>query len=200
MDLVSTSKLAFASVHTKSLLMSALFLLLWCGPSLATPVSSSYTCLQGHESQATAKMQSAVTESISKFFKERRIEVNQPAAQISVNLTFQTDGNDRPYAAFTGNSGGAGSAASAVGTVIAKDGTKFNVLFSSGSDEQTSGEYRIISLQSGFDREGNALNRRCRLELFISDDGDGSKTLLVLNASSGHIIGLIALPHRIELY
>jgi hypothetical protein len=84
--------------------------------------------------------------------------------------------------------------------VTAKDGTKFNVVFSSGSDEQTTGEYRIISSQKGFDREGNALNRHCRLELFSSGDSEATKTLLVLNAKSAHVLGLIPLPRRIEVY
>lgn len=201
MDPASTPAFASASVHTRSFLRSMLFLLLSCGPSLAAPVSSGYTCLADHETAATAKMQSLATELIVKFFKRRKIGINNATAQISASFTLQTDANGEPCAAFTGKSAGAGSATSAAaGTITAKGGTKFNVLFSSGSDNQTSGEYRIISSQSGFDREGNALNRHCRLDLFLSDDGDGSKTLLVVNATSGHVMGLVPLPRRIDLY
>ena len=90
--------------------------------------------------------------------------------------------------------------ASLAGTVAANDGTKFNVLFSSGSDSQDNAEYRIIAGQKGFDREGNPIDRHCQLELFDAGDSEASKTLLVLNAGSGHVLGPIPLPAQLPLY
>jgi hypothetical protein len=81
-----------------------------------------------------------------------------------------------------------------------KDGTKFNALFSSGSDNQDMGEYRIVGTQSGFDRAGNPINRHCRLKLFDSGDAEPTRSLLVINAGSGHLLGLIALPAQMPLY
>lgn len=94
--------------------------------------------------------------------------------------------------------GGLGSAPAA--TVTAKDGTRFEVLFSSGSDVQDAGEYRIIATQRGFSREGNPIGGHCRLRLFQSGDFDATSNLLIINASSGHTLGLIRLPSEILVY
>jgi hypothetical protein len=57
-----------------------------------------------------------------------------------------------------------------------------------------------VSTQDGFDREGNPINRHCRLKLFTTGYEDASRTLLVLNAGSGHVLGLIPLLAEIALY
>jgi hypothetical protein len=107
--------------------------------------------------------------------------------KFSVHLTTQTDTSGPPYVAFTGDAGGSNlTGAALAGTVAANDGTKFNILFSSGSDSQDNAEYRIAANQSGFDREENPIDRHCRLKLFDAGDSEASKTLLVLNAGSGH--------------
>lgn len=186
-----------------SIRLRAVFLvLLLTSPSLAASVSSSYTCVQGHEQQATAKLQAFGVQALKDFFKNRNIDINESTIKFSVTLSTQTDSNGAPYIAFTGNvGGGTGLGGSAIaGTVAASDGTKFNVLFSSGSDNQDNGEYRILTTQSGFDREGNPIDRHCRLKLFDAGDSEASKTLLVLNAGSGHVLGLIPLPQQLSLY
>jgi hypothetical protein len=243
-------------------------------------VSSNYTCVQGHEKDATNKLQDYIKRAITNFFKSRRIAINASTLEVNVSLTIQTGADTKPYAAFTGNAGagfsanlgavgtpggaaatpgaagipgaaanpgggaaanpgavpnpgggaagipgaaanpGSGGAANGLGgatayggggaglggssspaaTVTAKDGTRFNVLFSSGSDTQDTGEYRIIASQRGFTREGNPIGRRCRLRLFESGDFDATRTLLVINASSGHVLGRIPLPSEISVY
>jgi hypothetical protein len=171
-----------------------------CGSPLAAPISSSYTCIKGHEQEATNKFQAFAVGALAKFFNDRGIDVNQPTLQVNVSLTIAA-GDDAPYAAFTGTgSNTTGLSGTVTGTAAAKDGTKFNVIFSSGSDTQDRGEYRIVSTQDGFDREGNAINRHCRLKLFTTGYEDASTTLLVLNAGSGHVLGLIPLPAEIALY
>jgi hypothetical protein len=137
------------------------------------------------------------------FFKKKNIGIDQSTLQFSVNVTTENEYSGVPYVSFSGNAdGGSGAYASssAAGTIAAKDGTKFNVLFSSGSDSQDKGEYRLVASQISFDREGNPINGHCRLKLFNSGDSDATKSLLVLNANSGHILGLIPLPAEISLY
>jgi len=95
---------------------------------------------------------------------------------------------------------GGGLGSSPAATVTAKDGTQFDILFSSGSDTQDAGEYRILASQRGFTREGNPIGRHCRLRLFESGDFDATRSLLVINASSGHALGLIRLPAEIWVY
>jgi hypothetical protein len=183
------------------LLRRLILWLLLSGSTFAASVSSSYTCVQGHEQEATTKLQTSITEALTNFFKVRNIEINNSALHFNVTLTAQPNIDGAPYVGFTGNTGGAGLSGSATaGTIAAKDGTKFNVLFSSGSDNQDMGQYRIVGTQSGFDREGNPINRHCQLNLIDSGDGEATKTLLVLNAGSGHILGLIPLPAQIPLY
>jgi hypothetical protein len=229
-------------------------------------VSSNYTCVQGHEQDATNKLQDYLKRAITNFFKSRRIAIDPSTLQINVSLTIQTGTAMKPYVAFTGNAAsgfaanpgagalgapggaaatpgtgaaaipgggaagipsaavkpGAGGAATALGgatggatgyaaggglggssvaaTVTAKDGTRFDVFFSSGSDTQDAGEYRIIATQRGFSREGNPIDRHCRLRLFESGDFDATRRLLVINAGSGHVLGLIPLPSEVRLY
>jgi hypothetical protein len=234
-------------------------LLLLCGTCTAAPVSSDYTCVRGHEQEATNKLQAYITAAIIKFFRSRRIAINLSTLQVNVGLTIQTGADTKPYVAFAGSAGfaansgagaagtpgvaaaipGAPRAAGAPGaaanpggvvaanpggavaanppggangyggggvgsapaaTVTAKDGTQFDVLFSSGSDTQDAGEYRILASQRGFTREGNPIGRHCRLRLFESGDFDATRSLLVINASSGHALGLIRLPAEIWVY
>lgn len=178
-----------------------LLLLLLSGSSFAASVSSSYTCVQGHEQEATAKLQAFGIQALKDFFKNRNIEINQSTLKFSVHLTTQTDTSEQPYVAFIGDAGGSNFiGASLAGTVAANDGTTFNVLFSSGSDSQDNAEYRIIATQKGFDREGNPIDRHCQLRLFDAGDSEASKTLLVVNAGSGHVLGLISLPPQLPLY
>jgi hypothetical protein len=182
-----------------NLLRAIMFLFLLSGASFAASVTSHYTCVQGHEQEATAKLQAFGTQALTNFFREKNIEINPSSLQFGVAVNTQEDFNGKPYVAFAGNAGGLGGS-SIGGTVAAKDGTKFNVLFSSGSDEQNAAQYRAVGTQTEFDREGNAKNRHCQLKLFNSGDGNGTKNLLVLNASSGHVLGLIPLPAQIALY
>jgi hypothetical protein len=182
-------------------LRAMFLLLLLSSSSFAASVSSSYTCVQGHEQEATAKLQAFGIQALKDFFKNRNIEINQSTLKFSVHLTTQTDTSEQPYVAFTGDAGGANlTGAGLAGTIAANDGTKFNVLFSSGSDSQDNAEYRIIATQKRFDREGNPIDRHCQLKLFDAGDSEASKTLLVLNAASGHILGLIPLPAQLPLY
>jgi hypothetical protein len=77
---------------------------------------------------------------------------------------------------------------------------KFNVLFSSGSNDQDSAEYRITRTQRGFDREGNAIGQHCALNLFNSGDSEATENLLIVNAASGHPLGSVYLPSYISVY
>jgi hypothetical protein len=184
-------------------LRTTILLFLLSSSCFAASVSSSYTCLQGHEKEAIDKLQTFGNQAIVNFFKKKNIDIDQSTLQFSVNVTAENDYSGFPYVSFSGNTSGGSEAyasSSAAGTVAAKDGTKFNVLFSSGSDSQDKGEYRLVASQTRFDREGNPINGHCRLKLFNSGDGDATKSLLVLNASSGHILGLIPLPAEISLY
>lgn len=270
-------------------------LLLLGGTCTAAPVSSSYTCVQGHEQAAANKMQDYIRRAATRFFRSRRIAIDPSMIQVNVNLAMQT-GADRPYAGFTGSAGAAfaanlsadimaasanstsaagstsvpgassapgatsipgstslsgpaaagptarpgtagrpsaaagasagaspggvpgsaGSAAAYVGggfglglgmggsapaaTLTAKDGTRFEILFSSGSDIQDTGAYRVNATQRGFTREGNPIGRHCRLRLFRPGDFNATRTLLVINANSGHTLGLIPLPSQISVY
>lgn len=271
-------------------------LLLLGGTAVAAPVSSSYSCVQGHEQAATDKLQDYIKHAAIRFFRSRRIAIDPSKLQVNVNLAMQT-GAERPYAGFTGSAGaaafaanlsadmlgtpsspgspggagpagsgptgslgagspgagslGAGSlgasggrpagsagagagpgsvppavpgaaagpgssAAAYVGggfglgiglggsapaaTVTAKDGTRFEILFSSGSDIQDTGAYRIIATQRGFTREGNPIGRHCHLRLFQPGDFNATRTLLVINTNSGRTLGLIPLPLQIRVY
>lgn len=175
--------------------------LLLCGPLLAAPVSENYLCVQGHEQQATAKLQAFVKRAVTDFFRKRKITINSSTLQISLALSTQGGTDSPPYVSFTGNAGTAGLGGSALaGTVAAQDGTKFNILFSSGSNMQDAAEYRVIRTERGFNREGNAIDQHCTLKLFDSGDSEASETLLIVNAGTGHTLGLIRLPGRISLY
>jgi hypothetical protein len=179
------------------------FMLLFCSPALAAPVSQDYLCVQGHEQDATNKLQTYIRQAVVDFFKRRKIAINSSTLQINLTNSTQSGGDSPPYISFTGSAptGSSGLAASAVaGTVAAPDGTKFNVLLSSGSDTQETAEYRVVSLQRGFDREGNAIGRHCALKLFNSGAFEATESLLIINAASGHTLGLIRLPARISLY
>lgn len=170
-------------------------------PLLAAPVSESYVCVQGHEQEATTKLQAFIKEAIVNFFRNRNIAINSSTLQISVSVSTQTSTVLLPYLSFTGSAGTAGVAASPLAaTVDAQDGTKFNVLLSSGSDNQDAAEYRIHRTQHGFDREGNAKGQHCTLNLFDSGDSEATKNLLFINAGSGHVLGSVHLPGRISLY
>jgi hypothetical protein len=74
------------------------------------------------------------------------------------------------------------------------------VLLNSGSDNQDAAEYRIIDTQWGFDREGNAMHQHSKLKLFNPGDSEATESLLVINATSGHVLGLIRLVSQISLY
>jgi hypothetical protein len=180
-----------------------LFTLLLCGSSLAAPVAQDYLCVQGHEQDATTKLQAYVRQGVIDFFKDRRIAINPTTLQINLSSGTQTGADTPSYVAFTGGAGAGSSTlsgSSVAGTVAAKDGTKFNVLLSSGSDTQDSAEYRIVRTQRGFDREGNAIGAHCSLKLFNSGDSAATASLLVVNATSGHALGRIRLPAGISLY
>ncbi len=180
-----------------------LFMLLLCGASLAAPVAQDYLCLQGHEQDATTKLQTYIRQGVIDFFKDRRIAINPTTLQINLSSGTQTGVDTAPYVAFTGGAAAGSSTlpgSSIAGTVAAQDGTKFNVLLSSGSDTQDSAQYRIVSTQRGFDREGNAIGQHCNLRLFDSGDSGATESLLVVNASSGHALGRLRLPARISLY
>jgi hypothetical protein len=189
-------------VHAKERSVRTLLVwLLLCGPLLAAPVSENYLCVQGHEQQATTKLQTLVKQAVTNFFRSRRITISPSTLQISLTLTTQGGTDSPPYVSFTGNAGTAGLGASSLaGTVAAKDGTKFNILLSSGSNNQDAAEYRVIRTERGFNREGNAIGQHCTLRLFNSGDAEATDTLLIVNAGSGHTLGLIRLPARISLY
>jgi hypothetical protein len=184
------------------LLRTIILLFLLSGSSFAASVNSHYSCVQGHEQEATTKFQALGTQAVTNFFKHKNIEINVSTLQFSTAVSEQSDIDGAPYFAFAGNAGGNSgpSVSSIAGIATATDGTKFNVLFSSGSDEQNTGEYRAVGTQSGFDREGNPIHRHCSLKLFDAGDGNGTKDLLVLNAGSGHVLGRIPLPGQIPLY
>jgi hypothetical protein len=177
------------------------FSLLLCTSSLAAPVSQSYLCFQGHEQEATTKLQTFVKQAVTDFFKDRKIAIDSSSLQINLSSSTRP-GYDAPsFVSFTGGASGTSAAASSVAaTVAAQDGTKFSVLLSSGSDNQDAAEYRVVSTQQGFDREGNAIHQHCSLRLFNSGDGQATENLLIINAASGHVLGSIRLPSRISLY
>lgn len=172
-----------------------------CGPLLAAPVSENYVCVQGHEQEATTKLQAFVKKAITNFFRNRNIAINSSTLQISRTVGTQGGTDSPPYVSFTGNAGTSGLAASSLAaTVAAQEGTKFNILLSSGSANQDTAEYRIIRTQRGFDREGNAIDQHCTLNLFDSGDSEATESLLIVNASSGHVLGPVCLPAHIPLY
>jgi hypothetical protein len=178
------------------------FSLLLCTSSLAAPISQSYLCVQGHEQEATTKLQTFVRQAVINFFKDKKIAIDPSSVQVNLSSSTRS-GYDAP--SFVSVTGGASSASplaasSVAATVAAQDGTKFNVLLSSGSDGQDKAEYRVVSTQQGFDREGNAIHQHCTLRLFNSGDGEATETLLIINAVSGHVLGSIRLPSTISLY
>jgi hypothetical protein len=181
--------------------VSTLFL---CGSSLAAPISQDYLCIQGHEQDATNKLQTFVRQAVADFFKARRISINSSTLQVNLTSGTQTGMDGPAYVSFTGSAPAGGSstlaAPSIAGTAAAQDGTKFNVLLSSGSDTQAAANYRVVSEQRGFDREGNAIGRHCALKLFNSGAIESTESLLIVNAASGHTLGLIRLPASISLY
>jgi hypothetical protein len=179
------------------------FTVLLCGPAVAAPVSQGYLCVQGHEQDATNKLQTFVRQAVVDFFKNRRIAINSSTLQINLSSSTQPGADGPSYIAFTGSAAAGSSATgtpSIAGTVAAQDGTKFNVLLSSGSDTQDAANYRVVSTQRGFDREGNAIGRHCALKLFNSGASEGTESLLIVNATSGHALGLIRLPSSMSLY
>lgn len=184
--------------------MRALFAwLLFCGSSLAAPISQDYLCVQGHEQEATTKLQTFIKQAVTDFFEDRGIAINASTLQASLNGSTQSGGDTPAYFSFTGNTAAGSSALTAssiAATVTAEDGTKFNVLLSSGSSDQDSAEYRIMRTQRGFDREGNAVGPHCTLRLFNSGDIEATESLMIVNAASGHAIGRIPLPYNITLY
>jgi hypothetical protein len=175
--------------------------LLLCSPLLAAPVSEDYLCVQGHEQEATTKLQAFVKEAVTNFFRNRHIALNSSTLQISLTVGTQGGTDSPPYVSFTGNAGTSALGASALaGTIAAQDDTKFNILLSSGSNNQDAAEYRIIRTERGFNREGNAIAPHCTLRLFNSGDSEAAETLLIVNAGSGRTLGLIRLPAVISLY
>lgn len=177
------------------------FWLLSCSCALAAPVSQDYLCIQGHEQAATTKLQTYLKQAVSDFFEDRRIAVNPSTLQINISESTQTGGDMPPFVSFTGAAGTSAQTASSVAaTVAAPDGTKFNVLLSSGSDQQDSAEYQVVRTQRGFNKEGNAIDEQCTLKLFNSGDMEATGSLLVVNAVSGHPLGRIRLPSRISVY
>lgn len=177
--------------------------LVFCGSSLAAPVSQEYLCVQGHEQEATTKLQTFIRQAVTDFFEGRRIAINPSTLQISLGSSTQSGGDTPTYFSFTGNTAAGSSALTAssiAATVTAQDGTKFNVLLSSGSGDQDAAEYRIFRTQRGFDKEGNAIGQHCTLRLFNSGDLEATESLMIVNAASGHPIGRIPLPSSITLY
>jgi hypothetical protein len=174
------------------------FSLVLCASSLAAPVSQSYLCVQGHEQEATTKLQTFVKQAVSDFFKDRKIAIDSSSPQINLSISTRPGYDTPSFVSFTGGASGTSAAGSSVAaTVAAQDGTKFSVLLSSGSDNQDAAEYRVVSTQQGFD---NAIHQHCSLRLFNSGDGEATETLLIINAASGHVLGSIRLPSRISLY
>ncbi|HLH95085.1 MAG TPA: hypothetical protein VKW08_08200 [Xanthobacteraceae bacterium] len=182
--------------------MRTIVLAMMVGTSMSAPVSHSYLCVQGHEQDAVTKLQMFIKNAVTSFFKDRKIAIDPPTLQINISSSTQAGWESPPYLSFSGSAAASAIAgASSIGaTVAAQDGTKFNVLFSSGSGEQNAAEYRIQGTQQGFDKEGNAIHPHCTLQLFNSGDDAATKSLLVINATSGHTLGLIRLPSRISLY
>lgn len=147
-----------------------LFGLFLCGPLWAAPVSQDYLCIQGHEQEAATKLQTFIRESLTRFFDGRRIAINASALQVKVSRSTQTGGDTPPYVSFTGNAAGGASALSAssvVATAVAHDGTKFNVLLSSGSDNQDAAEYRDVryeDLVNNLEGVARRIIAHCRLD------------------------------------
>ncbi len=74
--------------------MRAIFLLLLLSSSsFAASVSSSYTCVQGHEQEAIAKLQAFGIQALKDFFKNRNIDINESTLKFNVTLTTQADTN-----------------------------------------------------------------------------------------------------------
>jgi hypothetical protein len=108
-------------------LRAIFLLLLLSGSSFAASVSSSYTCVQGHEQEAIAKLQALGIQALKDFFKNRNIEINQTTLKFGVHLATQTDTSETPYVAFTGDAGGSNlTGAALAATITANDGTRFN--------------------------------------------------------------------------
>jgi hypothetical protein len=192
-----------ASFSSKVVRLRATILWLCLSSSaLAAPISQSYLCTQGHEQDATAKLQNVIKEAVLDFFKKRKIPINAESLQVNLSASTQTGMDSVPYIQFKGGATGGSvpAALSNAATVSAQGGTKFHVLLSSGSDNQDAAEYRIISAQQGFDKEGNAIHQHCTLALFNAGDMEATKELLIINAVSGHALGSIHLPSRIVLY
>jgi hypothetical protein len=60
--------------------------ILWLGlisSALAAPVSQNYLCSQGHEQDATAKLQNSIKEAVLDFFKKRKIPIDAASLQIN---------------------------------------------------------------------------------------------------------------------
>jgi hypothetical protein len=176
--------------------------LLLCSPVLAAPVSENYPCVQGHEQDATTKLQALIKDAITNFFQNRNVAINSSTLQISLTASTQSGMGAPPFLAFTGNIGGTSgpAASSSAATVAGQDGTRFDILLSSGSNDQDAAEYRITRTQHGFDREGNAIDPHCTLSLFDSGDTEATKSLLIVNAGSGHVLGSVRLPAHISVY
>jgi hypothetical protein len=183
-------------------LRAAILWLCLSSSALAAPVSQNYLCTQGHEQDATAKLQNFIKQAVLDFFKKRKIPIDAASLQINLSVSTQTGMDTVPNIQFKGSvaGGSAPAVSSNAATVSAQGGTKFNVLLSSGSDNQDAAEYRVISTQQGFDKEGNAINQHCMLALFNPGDMEATKDLLIINAVSGHALGSIHLPSRIVLY
>jgi len=184
-----------------TMLRTILFCLLLCGSLVAAPVSKDYLCVQGHEQDATAKLQTLIKDAIARFFQDRNIAINSSSLQVTLTMSTLPGTNTPPYVSFTGNPNNSAAGASSVAaTVTAQDGTKFTALLSSGSDNQNAAEYLAMRTQRGFDKEGNAVDEHCTLKLFNAGDTMATENLLIVNANSGHTVGLTHLPRQFSLY
>jgi hypothetical protein len=61
-------------------------------------------------------------------------------------------------------------------------------------------DYLVTRTQRGFDTEGNAIDEHCTLRLINSGDTMATENLLVVNANTGHTLGLTHLPSQFSLY
>jgi hypothetical protein len=167
---------------------------------LAAPHTALANCADNHDDLTGAKMNTAVQQGVLSIFKKKGIALD-PA---NVALTFATTGFstnfEDPQGRYIVFNGG--------GDIVSGSGTKFYVDIGGPRYDCDQGTncngfiivYLAVLTSNGFDKEGNAINPHCTLQLAQPNISNYATSYSVKNATTDVVIGALPLPSRVVLY
>jgi hypothetical protein len=167
---------------------------------LAAPLSARANCADNHDNLTGPKMNAAVQQGVLSIFKKRDIALDPAKVALTFTTTgFSTNFED-PQGRYVVFNGGGG--------IVSGSGTKFYLDLGGPSYDCGQGTncngfiivYLAVLTSNGFDKEGNAINPHCTLQLAQPNISNYAASYSVKNSITDVVIGVLPLPSRVVLY